>query len=47
MTDPQPSVVELLARGYTREQIADWQAQIAEQQADTAEPKRASSRRKT
>lgn len=34
-------IVQLLARGYTREQIAAWQAAVAEQdtdQADAAEP---------
>lgn len=35
MTDPQPTVVELLARGYTREQITAWQAAIAD---DTPQP---------
>lgn len=43
----QPTVVELLARGYTREQIQAWQAQLEEaDQPPQPETKRAASRRK-
>lgn len=47
MTDPQPSVVELLARGYTREQIAAWQAAVCAPEPEKPETKRVQSRRKT
>lgn len=40
----QPTVVELLARGYTREQIAEWQAAVAAAPAEP-EPKRAATSR--
>lgn len=40
----QPTVVEMLARGYTRGQIAEWQAAVAAAPAEP-EPKRAATGR--